>query len=191
MKIQYQLTEAKLLEAMRFVTRKLSKRGKRAVGIYACFGVIFLIFSLYMLWSFHSEYTPLFSSWYFHLLFKDTFALILIIGFFSGAIAFFVNAYKFPGDFFKKWAKKPINQTLFLQKSVTLNDIGINFIDSNGNDSTVAWQTFGRVLQIDNFFFLEIQEDLFIILPKLQMTPEEAQYIDEALKQYVNNRYQH
>lgn len=190
MNIQYQLSKEAFMPAMRIIMRKLSKMGKRVVIACVVCGFVLLCIPLQMLWSVSSECAPLFSPRYFELLFNNTYKVAIIIGFWAASIACFVNAYRFPDDQFKKWVKNPLNQSAFEHKTISVSENGIHFVSSGGDESKVVWQTFGRIVQVHDFFFLEVQENGFVIVPKMQMTQEEVAYLDCSFEKYVLSEYE-
>lgn len=189
MKIEYQLTETQLLKSMDFVSRKLSKRGRRFILLNNIVATIFILLIIFMFIEAKPSNVTLFSSIYWHYFFQDLLIPLSILIFAVISAALFRNAYRYPGDFLKKWIKTPINQIILLKKTMTLDDNGIHTIDTLGNESTLSWLTFGRVLQTDDFFLLETQEDRFVTIPKEQLSTKEIDYIDNILLKHLPTSY--
>lgn len=191
MDINYIVTQESLIHGMSLALRKFSKGGKATIIAFTMIGFGLMCISLQLIWNITSECSPLFSANYFNILFSQNYSkLFIIVATFAGGIAFFVNAYKFPKGYFKKWAKKPMNQSAFGDKNITLDNNQITISSNQGNRSNITWQTISRIFQTQQFFFFEVQENNFIIIPKNAITHEEIRYIDETIKQNAQSRYQ-
>ena len=83
-----------------------------------------------------------------------------------------------------------MNQSAFGDKNITLDNNQITISSNQGNRSNITWQTISRIFQTQQFFFFEVQENNFIIIPKNAITHEEIRYIDETIKQNAQSRYQ-
>ncbi len=184
MNIQYQLTKKEFLLAMRIITRKFSKSGKAFIIGGVIIGFILLLLPLQILWGISSECAPLFSNNYFKLLSNNYLLMIKVIGLWTASAVFFVIIHQFPDNQFKRWAKKPINQSAFELKTITMDTSGVHLL-GNGSESKVNWEKFGRTFQIKDFFLLEIQADAFVVIPKARMSIEDVAEIDRILKEHV------
>ncbi len=188
MQIQYQLTQDEFIAAMRIAIRKLTTHGKVQIITFVLMGFLFLYLSFSILVAF-SRCVPLFSMEYFELLLHN-YRIFVVIGFLIIAVSFLINAYRFPNYHMKKWVKKPVNQAVFENTNIVLNEHSIHFISNTGSESKIVWQQLGRTIQVKHFFLLEIRENDFLIIPKTKMSDAQIHYIDNAFLQYASHYQQ-
>lgn len=189
MKIQYQMTKERCIELQTFAFRKLSKRGKKVVIISLIAGGCFFISGFASIYSESLKCFSIFSTENWNFWVRNPSKFIITGGLFLVAIASFHNALDTPKLHLKRWVKKPLNQSIFLPQEIELDERGMVIKNSRGDESKISWEALGKIIQTEEAFFIEIQEERYFIIPKSELDLLSIEYLCDQFKQYKKDQY--